>query len=77
MSKPLVSSDILVKLIPIPPNTFQQHLPEIFFQHEVGKMEIDETLAQIKVQNLHNVGCTITKEKQLTMNNLGFEENLQ
>ncbi len=77
MSKPLVSSDILVKLIPIPPNTFQQHLPEIFLQHEVGKMEIDETLAQIKVQNLHNVGCTITKEKQLTMNKLGFEENLQ
>jgi hypothetical protein len=47
----LVSFDILVEpisilhvKIAIPPNTFQQHLLEMFFQPEVGEMEIDETL---------------------------------
>jgi len=59
MSEPLVSSDILAKpvfvrlvKIIIPFDTFQQHLPKSFFQLEVGEMEIDETLVQIKVQNL-------------------------
>jgi hypothetical protein len=45
----LVLSDIPIKLVPIrlvkiviPPDTFQQHLPKTFFQHEVGEMEIDD-----------------------------------
>jgi hypothetical protein len=57
MFEPPISSDILVKLVPIqhvkiiiPLNTIQQHLPEMFFQLEVGEMEIDEMLARIKVQ---------------------------
>jgi hypothetical protein len=39
----------LVKIV-IPPNTFQQHLIEMFFQPEVGEMEIDETPTRIRVQ---------------------------
>ncbi len=31
-----------VKIV-IPPNTFQQHLPEMFSQPKVGEMETDET----------------------------------
>jgi hypothetical protein len=52
MSKPIVLSDIPVKQVHVRPikiiipfDTFQQHLPEAFFQLEVGEMEIDETLA--------------------------------
>jgi hypothetical protein len=43
--KPFKSIFILHVQIAIPPNTFKQHLPKIFFQPEVGKMEIKETLA--------------------------------
>ncbi len=52
MFKPHVSSNIPIKpiyvqhvKIVIPFNTFQQHLPKTFFQLEVGKMEIDKTIA--------------------------------
>jgi hypothetical protein len=52
VSKSLVSFDIPIKQvhvqlvkIAIPLDTFQQYLPKMFFQHEVGEMEIDETLA--------------------------------
>ncbi len=38
--------------IAIPLHTFKQHLLEIFLKPKVRKMEIDETLFQIKVQNL-------------------------
>ncbi len=69
MFEPLVSLDIPVKSmhvqpikIAISPNTFQQHLLETFFQLEVGKMEIDETPIQIKVQNLCIVGWTTLKK---------------
>jgi hypothetical protein len=51
-------------------------LPETFFQHEVGKMEIDEMLAWIRVQNLHIVGWIVIKEKQLTKINLGSGKKL-
>ncbi len=61
--EPPISFSILVKLvlvwlvkITIPPNTFQQHLLQTFFQLEVGEMEIDETFAQIRIQNLCIVG---------------------
>ncbi len=60
--------------IVIPPNTFKQHLPKTFFQPKVRKMEIDEMLVQIKVQNLCIVGWTITKKKQLTKINLDSEK---
>jgi hypothetical protein len=43
----------------------------------VGEMEIDETLIQIGVQNLHTVGWIIPEKKQLTKIKLGFEENVQ
>jgi hypothetical protein len=69
MSKPHVSSDIHFKSIPIrpikiaiPPDIFQQHLPKMFFQPEVGKMEIDEMLGRIKVQNLCIVGWLSLKK---------------
>jgi hypothetical protein len=82
--KPLISSNIHVKLIHvrrvkivIPLDTFQQHLLKTFFQAEVGEMEINEMLVQVKVQNLCIVGWTVTEEKQLTKINLGFEKNLK
>jgi hypothetical protein len=82
--EPHVSSNIPIKpilvrpiKITIPPNTFQQHLLKTFFQLKVGKMEIDETLVQIIIQNLCIVGWTIIEEEQLTKINLGFKENLQ
>ncbi len=84
LSKPLVLFHILVKLvfvqsinITIPPNTFQQYLPNMFFQHEVGEMEIDEMLIQIRVQILCIARLTIIEEEQLTKINLGAKENLQ
>ncbi len=43
----------------------------------MGEMEINETLIQIRVQNLHTVGWIIPKKKQLTNIKLGFEENVQ
>jgi hypothetical protein len=49
----------------------------MFFQTEVGEMEIDEMHVRIKVQNLCIACWTITKEEQLTKINLGFKENLQ
>jgi hypothetical protein len=52
MSELVVSYDIHVKQVHarpvkiiIPLDTFQQHLPETFFQLEIGEMEIDETPA--------------------------------
>jgi hypothetical protein len=58
VSEPHVSSNIPVKSvhvrfvkIVIPLDTFQQHLPKMFFQLEVGEMEIDEMHAQIKIQS--------------------------
>ncbi len=84
MSEPHVSSDIPVKpvhvrpiKIAIPLDIFQQHVPETFFQPEVGEMEIDETFARIRIQNLCIVGWTFTEEEQLTKINLDYEENLQ
>jgi hypothetical protein len=55
---------------------FKQHLLKIFFQPELGEMEINETHAQIRVQNLCITRWTVTKEYQLTKINSGFEENL-
>jgi len=63
--------------IVIPPDTFKQHLPKTFFQPKVRKMEIDEMLVRIKVQNLCIVGWTITEKKQLTKINLDSEKKLQ
>jgi hypothetical protein len=40
-------------------------------------MEIDKTLARIKVQNLCTIGWIVTKEEQLTKINLGSKKNLQ
>ncbi len=84
LSKPPVLFHILIKLvfvqsikITIPPNTFQQHLPKMFFQHEVGEMEIDEMPIQIRVQILCIARLTITEKEQLTKINLGAKENLQ
>ncbi len=51
---------LLVKIV-IPLDTFQQHLPKMFFQLEAGEMEMDKTPTQIKVQNLHIAGWIITK----------------
>jgi len=65
----------LVKIV-VPLDTFQQHLPDTFFQLEVGEMEIDKMLAWIKVQNLCIVGYTVIEKEQLTKINLGFEKNL-
>jgi hypothetical protein len=56
------------------PTTFKQHLLKIFFQHEVGEMEIDEMPIWIRVQNLCTTCWTITKEEQLTKINLGSEK---
>jgi hypothetical protein len=39
-------------------------------------MEIDETLVQIRVQNLHIVEWIIIEKEQLTNINMGFEKNL-
>ncbi len=47
---PIKSVFVLPIKIAIPPDIFQQHLPEMFFQLEVGKMEIDGTLVRIIVQ---------------------------
>jgi len=66
----------LVK-ITIPPNTFEQHLLYMFFQHEVRELEIDEMPTQIRVQNLCITRWTITEKEQLTKINLGIKENLQ
>jgi len=84
VSKPPILSDILVKpvlvqfvKITIPLDIFQQHLLETFFQFEIGEMDIDETHAQIRVQNLRIVRWTIIEKKLLTKINLGFEKNLQ
>jgi hypothetical protein len=70
MFEPPISFDIFVKLvlvrlvkITIPPDSFQQHLLETFFQLEVREMEIDETHARIRVQNLRIMGWTITKKE--------------
>ncbi len=59
MSKPHVLFDIPFKSIlvrpikiTIPPDTFQQHLPKMFFQHGVGDLEILDMPVQINVQNL-------------------------
>jgi len=49
----------------------------MFLKLEVGEMEIDETLARIKVQILHIIKWTITKRKKLTKINLDSKENLQ
>ncbi len=49
----------------------------MFFQPEVGKMDIDEMLIQIRVQNLRIARWTVTEEEQLTKINLGSKENLQ
>jgi hypothetical protein len=68
---------ILLVQIVIPHDTFKQHLPETFSQHEVGKMEIDETLAWIKVQNLRIIGWIVIKEEQLIKINLGSEKKSQ
>jgi hypothetical protein len=53
--EPPISFDIFVKpifvrfiKIVIPPNTFQQHLLETFFQPKVREMEIDMMFTQIK-----------------------------
>jgi hypothetical protein len=40
-------------------------------------MEIDETLAQIRVQNLRIAGWIVIEEEHLTKINLGSKENLQ
>ncbi len=61
----------------IPFDTFKQYLLETFFQPKVREMEIDKTLARIRVQNLHITGWTVIEKKQLTKINLGFEKNLQ
>ncbi len=81
MCKSPVSSDIPIKLVPvqlvkivIPPDIFQQHLPEMFFQLEVGEMGIDEMLARIKIQNLCITGWIVIEEEQLTKINLDFED---
>ncbi len=42
----------------------------------MGEMEINETLIQIRVQNLHIVGWIIPEKKQLAKIELGFEENV-
>jgi hypothetical protein len=43
----------------------------------MGEMEINETLIQIGVQNLHIVGWIIPEKKQLAKIKLGFEKNVQ
>jgi len=55
VSEPHVSFDIPIKpvrvrtiKIIIPLDTFQQHLLETFFQHEVGEMEIDKMPSRVK-----------------------------
>jgi len=49
----------------------------MFFQHEIGEMEIDKRPSQTKVQNLCIAGWTITKEEQLMKISLGSKKNLQ
>jgi hypothetical protein len=49
----------------------------MFFQPEVGEMEIDEMPTRIRIQYLCIVGWTIIEEEQLTKINLSSEENLQ
>jgi hypothetical protein len=58
---------ILVQLVKIttPLDTFQQHLPEMFFQPKVGEMEIHKTPTRINVQNLRITRWTIIEEEQL------------
>jgi len=48
----------------------------MFFQLEVGEIEIDDMLARIKVQILHIIKWTITKKEQLTKIKLDSRENL-
>jgi hypothetical protein len=79
-----ISSNIHVKPIFVlhikidtPFDTFKQNLLKSFFQLEVEEMEINKTLAWIKVQNLCIVGCIVTEEEQLIKINLGSGENLQ
>jgi hypothetical protein len=69
---------ILHVQIVIPPDIFKQHLPKIFFQPKIGKMEIDETHNWIKVQNLYIARWIVIEKEQLTNINLGSEKkNLQ
>jgi hypothetical protein len=39
-------------------------------------MEIDKTLARIRIQNLCIIKWIVTEEEQLTKINLGFEKKL-
>jgi hypothetical protein len=64
-----VQNDQLVELvfilhvqIVIPPDIFKQHLPKIFFQAQIGEMEIDETHAWIRVQNLYITRWIVIKK---------------
>ncbi len=43
-------------------NIFKKKLSKFFFQLEMGELEIDETLARIRVQILCIVGWIVTKE---------------
>jgi hypothetical protein len=52
-------------------------LPKIFFQHEVGGVEIDKMPTRIRVQNIYIIGWTIIEEKKLNKIKQGFEENSQ
>jgi hypothetical protein len=77
--EPLVSSDVPVKSvfvrpikIVIPPDTFQRHLLETFFQLKMGEMEIDETLTQIGVRNLRIVGWIVIEKNKIKQDQFGF-----
>jgi hypothetical protein len=48
----------------------------MFFQLEMGEMEINDMFVWIIVQNLHIAGWTIIEKEQLTKINLGSKENL-
>ena len=48
--------------------------PPHFYQHEVGNVIIDDTLARIKVQKMKIAGWTLPKEEQVRLLNLGTDD---
>jgi hypothetical protein len=45
----------------------------MYYKHEPRNVQIDETIAKVKAQELQIVGWKLTKEQQLAKRNLGIE----
>lgn len=76
MSYPLVEHVFVLPInLTLPFDIFGQHLLDIFFQLEIRKIFIDETLTCDQVQDLSIIRWTMTKEKQLVIINFDIKSN--